>query len=301
LNSGIVLSLAAYVCWGLLPMYLHLVRQAGAVEVVCHRIVWSCVLLTAYLLVTGRAGKLLAKLDRPMLARYATAAVLISLNWGAYIWGVEHERVLEVSLGYFIMPLVAVLLGRLYLGERLSRLQSAGVAIATAGVVFLCLRSQSIPWISFILAITFSLYSLVKKQATLPAGEGLALETLVIVLPALALMGWMDWRGNLTFLHQSAAMDALLAGTGIATIVPLLLFAAAVHRVELSLIGMLQYVTPTLQFLVGYFVLSEPLPGVRLWGFAVIWTGLAVYLYDMARKARQQARHPTCTPPESHA
>jgi len=240
-------------------------------------VVWSLVLLAAVLGARRQLGALWRKLDAATLARFALAALLVSINWVTYVWAVTHGHALDASLGYFLLPLVNVGLGVLVLGERLSRAEWIGVALAAAGVAWLGWASPRFPWVALVLAFSFGLYGLVKKRATLAAAEGMALETALIAVPALAVLVWLGTRGELAFGHVSRELDALLISTGLMTTVPLVAFAYAAQRLDLATLGMLQYLSPTLQFLLGVFVLHEPMDARRLAGFAAVWAGLAVF------------------------
>ena len=284
-------SLLAYGLWGLMPLYFRLMAPAGAVEVVAHRVVWSFVLLVALLGARRQIGALWRRLDAAQLARFALAALLVSINWLTYVWAVTHGRTLDASLGYFLLPLFNVALGVLLLGERLTRGEWIGVMLAALGVGYLALVSPRLPWVALVLAASFGVYGLVKKQTELPAAEGMALETGLIALPALAVLGWLATRGQLAFGQAGAGTDALLISTGVMTTVPLVAFAVAARRLTLAALGMLQYISPTLQFLLGVFVLHEPVDAQRLAGFAAVWLGLLVFSAGAYRRHRTRLRH----------
>ena len=281
MNSGVTAALLAYGLWGLMPLYFRLMAPATAIEVVAHRIVWSLALLLLWLGVRGQLGPLWRRLDARLLARLALAALLVSINWLTYVWAVTHGRTLDASLGYFLLPLFNVALGVLLLGERLTRGEWIGVMLAALGVGYLAL----------VLAASFGVYGLVKKQTELPAAEGMALETGLIALPALAVLGWLATRGQLAFGQAGAGTDALLISTGVMTTVPLVAFAVAARRLTLAALGMLQYISPTLQFLLGVFVLHEPVDAQRLAGFAAVWLGLLVFSAGAYRRHRTRLRH----------
>ena len=291
MNSGITAALLAYGLWGLMPLYFRLMAPATAIEVVAHRIVWSLALLLLWLGVRGQLGPLWRRLDARLLARLALAALLVSINWLTYVWAVTHGRTLDASLGYFLLPLFNVALGVLLLGERLTRGEWIGVMLAALGVGYLALVSPRLPWVALVLAASFGVYGLVKKQTELPAAEGMALETGLIALPALAVLGWLATRGQLAFGQAGAGTDALLISTGLMTTVPLVAFAVAARRLTLAALGMLQYISPTLQFLLGVFVLHEPVDAQRLAGFAAVWLGLLVFSAGAYRRHRTRLRH----------
>ena len=291
MNSGVTAALLAYGLWGLMPLYFRLMAPATAIEVVAHRIVWSLALLLLWLGVRGQLGPLWRRLDARLLARLALAALLVSINWLTYVWAVTHGRTLDASLGYFLLPLFNVALGVLLLGERLTRGEWIGVMLAALGVGYLALVSPRLPWVALVLAASFGVYGLVKKQTELPAAEGMALETGLIALPALAVLGWLATRGQLAFGQAGAGTDALLISTGLMTTVPLVAFAVAARRLTLAALGMLQYISPTLQFLLGVFVLHEPVDAQRLAGFAAVWLGLLVLSAGAYRRHRTRLRH----------
>lgn len=291
MNSGVTAALLAYGLWGLMPLYFRLMAPATAIEVVAHRIVWSLALLLLWLGVRVQLGPLWRRLDARLLARLALAALLVSINWLTYVWAVTHGRTLDASLGYFLLPLFNVALGVLLLGERLTRGEWIGVMLAALGVGYLALVSPRLPWVALVLAASFGVYGLVKKQTELPAAEGMALETGLIALPALAVLGWLATRGQLAFGQAGAGTDALLISTGLMTTVPLVAFAVAARRLTLAALGMLQYISPTLQFLLGVFVLHEPVDAQRLAGFAAVWLGLLVFSAGAYRRHRTRLRH----------
>jgi chloramphenicol-sensitive protein RarD len=286
-----LLGAGAYVLWGLLALYWPLLEPASAPEVLAHRFVWSLVFVAGLLALRRGAGPLAALLRRPRsLALLATAALIIALNWLTYTWGVMNGHVVETSLGYFINPLVTVLLGVVVLGERLNAAQWVAIGIATVAVAGLTIDYGRLPWIALTLASTFAAYGLVKKMARVGVVEGLTVETAVLFLPALAFLMASKAHGTLVFGHAGAGHAVLAAMSGVATAVPLLLFAAAVSRIPLTMIGLLQYLAPTLQFLIGVAVFREPLPPTRLAGFALVWVALAVFTIDGIRRHRRALR-----------
>ena len=276
MNRGIWYGAAAYASWGLFPIYFKLTAHVPALEVLGHRVIWSFLTL-ALLAVAARRGLAAFRVPPGVYALYASAAVLIGINWFVYVWAVSSGFVVETSLGYFITPFVNVLLGVLVFGERLRRGQWAAVGLAAAGVLYLAAAYGTLPWISLVLAISFGSYGLVKKKVSLLPIVGLTLETGVLFLPALLYALALEAAGRASFLHVGAASDLLLVGSGVITIGPLLLFAAAVQRVPLSIIGLLQYIAPTIQFLLGVLVYREPFARAQLVGFGFVWAALAVY------------------------
>jgi chloramphenicol-sensitive protein RarD len=288
---GVLSGLAAYSMWGLFPLYFPLLEPAGGVEIVAHRIVWSVVFIALLLTAVRRWGLVRdAVADRRTVLVLAGASVLIAANWLIFVYGVNSGHVVETSLGYFINPLVSVLLGVVVFGERLRRLQWVAVAIAAVAVGVLTVDYGRPPWIALGLAASFGLYGLMKKVVRVEAAPGLFLETAVMTLPAVALLGFLHADGTGTFAGAGGGHALLLVSSGIATAVPLLLFAAAARRIPLSTIGLLQYVTPLMQLSVGVFVYDEPMPPARLAGFAIVWVALAVFTADTLRHARAGTR-----------
>jgi chloramphenicol-sensitive protein RarD len=270
-----------------------LLEPAGAFEIMAHRVVWSLVFVVVVLAVRRRWEWL-----RPLLADHATmlrlslAAVLIAANWALYIWGVNNEHVVETSLGYFINPVVTVLIGVVVLHERLRRLQWVAVGVGAAAVVVLTVDYGRPPWIAIGLAGSFATYGLLKKQVGPRVGalQSLAVETAVIALPATAFLVALDARGEGQLGHSGVGHGLLLASAGVVTAIPLVFFAAAARRVPLSILGLLQYLTPVLQFLLGVLLYDEPMPASRLAGFTLIWTALAILTFDSLHNRRRTAR-----------
>ncbi|GAB3867654.1 EamA family transporter RarD [Dactylosporangium cerinum] len=275
--------------WGVFPLYFRALRPSGAVEVLAHRIVWSLLSVTVLLTVLARWRTLGALIkDAKRLAGISAAAVFIAVNWGVYIFAVDTDRVVEASLGYFINPLFVILLGVLVLRERLRRMQWVALGVGTIAVVVLSVDYGQLPWIALTLAGSFGTYSLIKKRLGLPAGEGLFLESAVLSLPAVGFLAWLASRHEETFGTVSTWHTVLLAGSGLLTAVPLLLFAEAANRVPLSGLGILQYLTPTLQLILGVLVFHEPMPAGRLAGFVIVWCALAIFTWDAIRHGRQR-------------
>lgn len=285
---GIVYSVGAYAWWGLFPLYLKALSGVPALEVLSHRIVWAAILL-AGLLAPRADWSWLQQLRRPRIAGavFLSAAVL-SVNWFVYIWAVAADRIADASLGYFINPLVSVLLGVLVLGERLRRQQWAAIALAAAGVVWLTVLNGQLPWIALILAASFGSYGLLRKTGPLGALEGLAIETFILAPFALAHLWWHAAAGDSAFLAASGSRKVLLMLAGPVTAVPLLLFAAGARRIPLSLVGLLQYVGPTLQLIIAVAVFREPFGNARLAGFAFIWAALLAYSVEGAWHSRSR-------------
>jgi chloramphenicol-sensitive protein RarD len=278
MQSGILYAASAYALWGLFPLYFKALQSIPPQQILVHRMAWSLVFVVAVLAWRRQWSWLGEVMRKPkVLAGFAASALLLSTNWFIYIWAVNNGRVVDSSLGYFINPLVNVLFGFLLLRERLRPVQWTAVALAGCGVAWLTWQTGQLPWVALTLAATFGLYGLLRKTASLGPLEGLALETLLLFPLALA------WLAVLTVNHQNAFISAplhlqlLLAAAGPITAIPLLLFAAGARRIPLSLLGMLQYIGPSLQLLLGVWLYGEPFHGVRLVGFALIWSALAVY------------------------
>jgi chloramphenicol-sensitive protein RarD len=289
-RTGYFYAILAYLAWGLFPLYWRLLRPATAMELLAHRVVWSLVFVTG-VIVAARTWRRLRGLVRPRtLATIAIASTLIAVNWGTYIYGVNAERVIETSLGYFITPLVTVLLGVFVLRERLTPAQWTAIGIGGVAVGVLTVDYGHVPVVALVLAASFSLYGLAKKRVAVPATDGLALESGLLALPAAGFLVALAVRGESTFGAVSASHTTLLIASGAVTAIPLLAFAGAANRIRLSAIGLLQYLAPVLQLGCGVLVLGEPMPPVRLAGFALVWLALAVFTADGIRRLRSTTR-----------
>jgi chloramphenicol-sensitive protein RarD len=293
-RRGTAYGAAAYLLWGLFPLYWPLLRPASSLEIVAHRFAWS-MLVVILLLAATRDWAWLEPFarDRASQWRLVVASVLIAANWCLYIYGVNSDQVVETSLGYFINPLVTVLIGVLLLGERLNRAQWVAVGLGTAAVLVLAVDYGRPPWIALGLAFSFATYGLIKKQVGPRVGAvaSLTVESAVMFLPALTFLVVIETRGDADFGHHGVGHAALLATAGVATAVPLLFFAAAARRVPLTVMGLLQYLAPVLQFLIGVLIYDEPMPASRLAGFGLVWAALMVLTIDGLR--RRRGRKPT--------
>ncbi|MEJ5241537.1 MAG: EamA family transporter RarD [Anaerolineales bacterium] len=291
-KQGFLYALGAYTIWGIFPIYWKALHQVSAVELIGHRILWSFLTLLGVLTVSGQVRTFWSYLSQPRIRRYyLIAALLIGVNWLVYVWGVNSDQIVETSLGYFINPLLSVLLGVLILRERLRPFQWFPVGLAAVGVIYLTLIYGRVPWIALILAFTFALYGLVKKLAPLNSLHGLSLETAILFLPALAYLLYQEFKGSAAFLHTPPNITLLLLGTGLVTTVPLLMFASAAQRIPLSAVGLMQYIAPTLQFLIGVFVYHEPFDRSRLIGFALVWIALALFATESLWQEQMRRRN----------
>jgi chloramphenicol-sensitive protein RarD len=290
-RRGFLLGVAAYAIWGLFPLYWPLLEPAGAVEILAHRIFWSLVVMVILVLAARRTSRLRRVIGEPRIRRILTvAAVVITVNWGTYIWAVNNEHVVEASLGYFINPLVTVLMGVLVLGERLRRLQWIALGLASAAVVGLTIEYGQPPWVALVLAFSFGSYGLAKKKANTGALESLTLETMIIAPVALGFIVYLMIVGSSHFGNEGAGHAVLLTSTGLVTAVPLICFGAAATRVSMTTLGLLQYLTPTIQFILGVAVFHEAMPAMRWVGFTLVWLALVLFTFESLTHRRRQLR-----------
>lgn len=290
MNKGIWYGIGAYAAWGVLPVFWKLLQHVPALQIVSHRIVWSCVLLCAVLALSGQWREFRSAVRQPrVFGIYLGAATLIGVNWFVYVWAVNAGFIIETSLGYFINPLVSVALGVIFLRERLRPWQWLPVGLATIGVLYLTFIYGALPWIALTLAFAFGFYGLLKKVAPLGSFYGLTLETAILSPLVLIYLIAIEWVGEGAFLHTGLLTDVLIICAGVVTSVPMLLFASAARRIPLSLVGILQYIAPTLQFLIGVFVYDEPFDMERLLGFSIIWVALLIFGIEgwLAHRAQQ--------------
>ncbi|WP_245607343.1 EamA family transporter RarD [Pseudonocardia spinosispora] len=285
-GGGVALGAAAYVLWGLFPAFWPLLKPGGAVEILAHRIAWTMLLMAAVLAVT-KGWSLVGRLSRRGWVIVAASAVAITVNWGLFIYGATNGHVVEIALGYFMSPLVSVVLGVLVLKERLRAWQWVAVGLAVAGVVVLTVLGGSPPWLALSLAVSFGIYGLLKKQVPLPATASLTAEGLVVGPIAVAYLIWLEATGHGTFASHGVWHSVLLMLGAPVTAIPLLLFGAAARRIPLATLGTLMYLTPTLQFLWGILVAHEPMPGARWIGFALVWAALLLFTLDLWRTNRR--------------
>ncbi len=303
MNSGVVYALAAYVIWGLFPLYFKALEQIPSLQILAHRMVWSLLVVALLLALLKRWSWLKILREQPaVLARFTLSALLLSSNWGIYIWAVNSRHVVDASLGYYINPLVNVALGSVLLHERLRGMQWVALGIAAVGVTVMALEVGHVPWISLSLALTFGSYALLRKTAPLGALEGLAVETAVLFPLALLYLYWLSTQGQNAFSTAEVSTRWLLVAAGPITTVPLLLFAAGARRMSMTLLGVLQYITPSLQLALGVWLYHEPFAAAKIIGFGLVWLGIAVFLLDGLRIAWSKPRADSLAPlPDEHA
>jgi chloramphenicol-sensitive protein RarD len=288
-GKGLVPAAAAFGIWGVFPLYFHLLREVSAVQVIAHRVVWSCLVVLAWIALRGELSVLRTALaNRSLVWRLAVSATLVTFNWLLYVWGVMNGRVVETSLGYFIGPLVNVLLGVVLLSERLTAVQWTAVAIAAAGVSYLTIMAGGLPWIALTLAVTFAVYGLIRKIVKVESLPALAIETLVLAPLGAVFLLWCEFAGTGAMGHAGPAVDALLIGCGPITAITLFLYAYGTRLLPYSTVGLLQYIAPTLQFACGVFVLHEPFARTQAAGFTLIWVALLIYAGEGLRLSRRQ-------------
>jgi chloramphenicol-sensitive protein RarD len=288
---GLAAGTTAFTLWGLFPIYFHSLSAVPALQVIAHRIVWSALLLVAWMAVRGQLGLLRATFTQPaVLARLALTALLISGNWLVWVWSVTHDHIIDVSLGYYINPLVNVLLGVIVLRERLNRPQWVAIGLATLAVLYLALLAGRPPWIAGTLALCFSLYGFIRKIINVDALPGLTTETLLLMPLAAGYLGWCQWAGSGAFTTAAPAIAALLIGGGLITAIPLFLFAYGARALPYSTVGVLQYITPSLQLLCGVALYQESFGVAQAAGFALLWVALLIYAADELWRARSATR-----------
>lgn len=280
MKKGVLFALAGYTIWGFFPLYFKTLQAAPAFQIMAHRVVWSFLLMTAILIFRKELKPMFSAATPRIVFLYAIAGTLLAINWVTYVWGVNAGYVLEASLGYFINPLVSVLLGVIFLRERLRPLQWVPVVLAGVGVTYLTVSMGKLPWIALVLALSFGLYGLMKKITPLGSLQGLTLETAAVFLPALVYLIIEQMRGTGAFVNAGVNTTLLLAATGVVTAIPLIFFSAGTKLIPLTTVGLLQYITPTTQFLLGVFVFKEGFSSNQVIGFVIIWIALILFTME---------------------
>lgn len=281
MNRGILYAFGAYAWWGFFPLYWKLLKHVPALQLIGHRIVWSFVSLIAVIIILRQWKSFKdSALNFRVLGLYLIAAVLIAINWFLYVWAVNAGHIVETSLGYFINPLISVLIGVVFFRERLKLWQWIPIGLAATGVLYLTISLGSLPWIALILAFSFGFYGMVKKVAPLSSLHGLSLETLILLIPAIVFLVLSEYSGSGAFMHNDLLTDLLIIGAGMITTIPLLLFASATKRIPLSLVGLLQYIAPTVQFLLGVLFFHEPFSISQFIGFCFVWAALIIFGFN---------------------
>jgi chloramphenicol-sensitive protein RarD len=286
-SRGLAAAIGAFVIWGLFPLYLIGLMNVSAMQITAHRIVWSCLFVLVWLAVIGELGKLRAAVSRSgVLVRLVASAFFIAINWIGFAWAVNHDRVLDVSLAYFIGPLLNVLLGIFVLSERLDRTQWSAVGFAAAGVIYLTFIAGHTPWLALMVGSSFAIYGVIRKTVSIDALPGLAVETILLAPFSIGYLIWCELNGTGAIGHMSGLVDTLLLLGGIVTSVPLFLFAYGARRVPYSTIGVLQFIAPSMQLACGLLVFGEPFESARATGFVLIWIGLLIYVGNALWRAR---------------
>lgn len=295
--TGLLCGLGAFFIWGIFPLYLQLFRTVSPWEILAHRVLWSALILLVWLASRGQLSALVAEFRQPRrVLIYTFSTLLITTNWLVYIWAAQNGRVMEASLGYYINPLINVALGMVFLKERLNRLQMLAVALAAAGVLNLILGYGIVPWVALTLAVTFGSYALLRKVVAFDSIRGLTVETLLLLPFAIGLMLYWQSQGSLAFLNRGLGFDAQLLTLGIITVVPLSLFLIAGQKLTLASLGFVQYLGPSLQFLIAVFLFHEAFTQAHAITFSCIWAALAIYSADAVRRQLKGAAPPAPAP-----
>jgi len=288
--QGLGFAVSAYFLWGFLPLYMKLLDHLGPAEVVAHRIIWSVPIAAVLLVLLRRTGDLMVALRNPrMLAMGCVTATLITLNWGIYVWAITSGHALDAALGYYINPLFSVALGAVLLGERMTGAQKIAIALAACAVAVLTVSAGVVPWAALGLTVTWGFYALAKKQLPIGPNQGFLLEVLIMLIPALAYVGWLASTGQGQFLVGDTGTDWLLLGCGAVTAIPLILYANGAKGLRLTTIAILQYIAPTMIFLCAVVVFKEPFGQARMIAFPMIWAALVIYSVSMVRQMRATA------------
>jgi chloramphenicol-sensitive protein RarD len=286
-RTGVIATTSAFVLWGLFPLFWKQLTGIDALELIAHRIVWSLAFLIPIVIARGTLGGSIRALREPQAVRlHLLSGALLTANWLVFVWAVNHGRIVETALGYFLTPLVNVAFGIIFLRERLRVAQGVALAIATCGVALLVVRFGEVPWVALALAVTFGSYGLLRKKSTLGSLSGLTLETTLMLPLALGFILWRHAEGAGALGNVGGVQTTYIIASGIVTAVPLLLFAQGARLIQLSTVGLLQYIAPSVQFAIGVLVYAEPMPPERMWAFGMIWTALALYSADSLRAAQ---------------
>ena len=280
MKKGILYGIGAYLAWGFFPIYWKFLHHVPAVQLIGHRIIWSCLLLLVVIVLTKQWDEFRKTVNLKVLRIYTIAAILIGINWLVYVWAVNSNFIVETSLGYFINPLLSVLMGVIFLKERLRLAQWIPVVLAAIGVTYLTFIYGRLPYIALTLAFSFGLYGLVKKLSPLGSLYGLTIETAILFVPALIYLIAMEANSTAAFLHTGISSDLLMIGAGVVTTIPLLMFASAAKSIPLWVVGLLQYIAPTIQFLLGVFLYKEPFSQHQLIGFGIVWAALIFFVVE---------------------
>jgi chloramphenicol-sensitive protein RarD len=288
-NKGLLAALSVYITWGLMPLYWKALGAVPSTEIMSHRVVWSLIVALLLLALQGKARQLASIIHRPATwLPFIGSGALLSINWLTYLWANNNGHIVETSLGYFMNPLVNVLLGMIFLRERLRPWQMAAVGLAFASVLYLTLSYGQPPWIAITLAFSFGFYTLIRKTAALGSVEGLTLELSVMFMPTAVFLLYRAWSGAGAFGQMGAGTDLMLLGAGVMTAIPLALFSYGARRVTMTTLGILQYISPTCQFVIGVFLFGEAFTPARLVGFSFIWVALAIYTAESVLARRRQ-------------
>jgi chloramphenicol-sensitive protein RarD len=290
MQKGVLAAIGAYVLWGFLPIYWKFLHSVPALQIMTHRVVWSFIFLAILITIRREWEPLRTSLDKRTILIYLGAGSILAVNWLTYIWAVNANYIVETSLGYFINPLVSVVLGVIFLKERLRPLQWVPVGMAAVGVLYLSFNYGRLPWIALVLALSFGIYGLIKKLAPLGALHGLTVETGAVFIPSLGYLIAAQAVGVGQYGHGTPGQTVLLTLTGVVTAIPLLLFAVGARRIPLSMVGILQYIAPSIQFLIGVLLYKEPFTPARLAGFAIIWLALIVFTLEGFWQRRRMAQ-----------
>ena len=280
MKKGILYGIGAYLAWGFFPIYWKFLHHVPAIQLIGHRIIWSCLLLLIFIIASKQWGEFRKTINIKVLRIYTIAAILIGINWLVYVWAVNANFIVETSLGYFINPLLSVLMGVIFLKERLRLAQWIPVVLAAIGVTYLTFIYGRLPYIALTLAFSFGLYGLVKKLSPLGSLYGLTIETAILFVPALIYLIAMEANSTAAFLHTGISSDLLMIGAGVVTTIPLLMFASAAKSIPLWVVGLLQYIAPTIQFLLGVFLYKEPFSQHQLIGFGIVWAALIFFVVE---------------------